>query len=82
MAAVLPLVSVVIATGNRPATLRCALDCVARQSYENLEIVLVDDGSTREASRANQALAEQTARRFNYAYLDTSRSAGSGPSFV
>jgi glycosyltransferase involved in cell wall biosynthesis len=41
-----PLVSVVIPTYNRAATITRALDSVIRQSHRPLEIIVVDDGST------------------------------------
>jgi glycosyltransferase involved in cell wall biosynthesis/GT2 family glycosyltransferase len=40
-----PLVSVCLIHRNRPAMLRQAIDSIRRQTYSNLEIVLVDDGS-------------------------------------
>ena len=47
-----PLVSVCIATRNRPDQLRTALASVLKQSYQPVEVVLVDD-----ASDSEQALA-------------------------
>lgn len=41
----LPLVSIVIATRNRPAGLFRLLACIREQDYPNLEIIVVDDGS-------------------------------------
>lgn len=41
-----PKVSVVIPTFNHARYLRCALDSVIHQSYANLEILVIDDGST------------------------------------
>lgn len=41
-----PLVSAIITTHNRADLLPRALDSVIAQTYENLEIVVVDDGST------------------------------------
>lgn len=41
-----PLVSVIITTFNREHYLKLTLDSVVNQSYQNLEIIVVDDGST------------------------------------
>lgn len=40
-----PLVSVILVHHNRPETLRPALESLLAQTYPNIEIVLVDDGS-------------------------------------
>ncbi len=41
-----PLVSIILPTHNRPALLQEALDSIYGQTYDNWEIVVVDDAST------------------------------------
>lgn len=41
-----PTVSVIIPTHNRGSLLRRALHSVLHQSYQNIEVIIVDDGST------------------------------------
>lgn len=41
-----PLVSVVIPTYNRSYSLQSTIDSVIKQTYKNIEIIIVDDGST------------------------------------
>jgi glycosyltransferase involved in cell wall biosynthesis len=42
----LPLVSVCITHHDRPQLLEIALDSVASQSYSNIEVIVIDDGSS------------------------------------
>ena len=45
------LISVIVPVYNAEAYLPRCLDCLANQSYNNLEIILVDDGSTDSSGR-------------------------------
>jgi glycosyltransferase involved in cell wall biosynthesis len=65
-----PPVSVIVPTRDRPVALDQCLDALARQSYEPLEIVVVDDG----ASTADEVAA--VARRHGARLV---RGAGRGP---
>ena len=48
----LPLVSVGIPTYNRPEGLRRTLDCITKQTYSNLEIIVSDNASPQTETEA------------------------------
>ena len=49
-----PLVSVVMSTYNRADVIARAIDSIIRQTYDNLELVIVDDGCTDNTSNILQ----------------------------
>ena len=57
-----PLVSVVIPAYNAEDTLRRMLDCVLHQTWQNLQVILVDDGSTDGTLALARGMAEQDSR--------------------
>ncbi|MEP7308727.1 MAG: glycosyltransferase family 2 protein [Acidobacteriota bacterium] len=57
-----PNVSVVIPVFNRPAAVRRAIDSVLGQTYQDFEIIVVDDGSTDATPAAVEALADPRIR--------------------
>src|SRR5690554_2288672 len=57
-----PLVSVVIATYNMGQYLPGAVKSVLNQSWKNLEVVVVDDGSTDETQEVMEGLAKTDPR--------------------
>lgn len=54
-----PLVSVIIPTFNRWSYLRQTIDSVLEQTYSNIEIIVVDDGSTDETSDCLQSYGDR-----------------------
>lgn len=65
-----PLVSVVIPTRNRTALLARAIQSVRQQTYENLEIIVVDDASTDDTQKIVGGLADP---RIRYIRHDVNR---------
>ena len=57
-----PRVSVVIATYNRPAFLRCAIASVVRGSYENFEIIVTDDAGSKENRQVVESFGDPRLR--------------------
>lgn len=79
----IPKVSVVVTTFNRPDLLEEAIEGLRQQSWKNLEVVLVDDGSTSAAALAKlDSLASEFAAagwkivRQENAYLGAARNTG------
>ena len=58
----LPLVSVVIPTYNRIHTLPASVDSVLNQTYENLELIIMDDGSDDGTEEYVNSIADKRVR--------------------
>lgn len=68
-----PQVSVVIPTHNRASTVVRAIRSVLRQTYQNFEIILVDDGSTDSTREVLEHLSDTRLR-----YIRHDRNLGGG----
>lgn len=66
-----PLVSVIIRTCGRPHILKNAIESVINQDYSNIEIVVVEDGST-----SSEHVVKEYCKNINYQYHHTAEKAG------
>ena len=62
-----PLISVIIPTHNRGAILGRAIDSVLAQSYGNIEVIVVDDGSNDDSEAVVRSILDA---RLSYIRLD------------
>lgn len=60
----MPLVSVVIPTFNRKKMLLEAIDSVVEQTYKNVEIIVIDDGSSDGSGEAVRSLTDSRIRYY------------------
>ena len=58
----LPLVSVVIPTYNRIHSLPASVDSVLKQTYKNLELIIMDDGSSDGTEEYVKGIADERVR--------------------
>jgi glycosyltransferase involved in cell wall biosynthesis len=58
-----PLISIVLATRDRPALFEEALASVLGQTYQRIQVVVVNDGSSAENVAAYQSVWDRAARR-------------------
>ena len=59
MSSLTPKVSVLIPTYNRADLLRLTLDSVVAQTYPNLEVIVIDDGSTDDTAQVIASFGER-----------------------
>lgn len=73
------LVSVVIPTYSRNATLKRAIECVLAQTHSNLEIIVVDDNpADSEWRKSNEAMMQEYADNPRVNYVQNERNMGGG----
>lgn len=64
-----PLVSVIVASHRRNISLRTALESLAKQSYPNIEVVLVDDNAHAQWNRTVAELAGEARSWFHHGLI-------------
>jgi cellulose synthase/poly-beta-1,6-N-acetylglucosamine synthase-like glycosyltransferase len=75
-------VSTVIPTKNRPQLLKTALESVANQTYRDIEVIVIDEGSKVENMHLNEQLVAAFGPAFKYRHLPAHNPIGSGPSYT
>ncbi len=66
-----PLVSVIIRTCQRPAVLKQALDSIRKQTYKNIQVIVVEDGKN-----VSERLLVRKYSDLNYVFRATDRKVG------
>lgn len=75
-----PLISIVIATCNRPSLARRAIESVLMQDYLNLEVIVVNNGTKPELLSDYEMLLDDLKPSINYIDLNNELAIGIGPS--
>ena len=65
-----PIISVLLPTYNRAAMITRAIESVLGQEFTDLELIVIDDGSTDETPRVISKIAD---RRLRYIYFEQNR---------
>ena len=58
----MPLVTVIIPTYNRESYLKETIECVQKQTFQDMEIIIIDDGSTDNTRGVVESYAKQDSR--------------------
>lgn len=68
----MPLVSIIVPIYNAETTIERCLDCLAAQTYQNIEVILVNDGS----ADASKTICESYCQRYDYFKLIDQKNGG------
>jgi len=77
-----PKFSIIVPTRNRPGPLRIALGAIARQTYSDFEVIVLDDGSDAECRAQYADLWDSLDDRFSLKLVSPDGSPGIGPSLA
>ena len=64
----LPLISIIMATFNRAHTIERAINSVINQSYKNIELIIIDDGSNDNTSAVLNKYNDERIRVYTHDY--------------
>lgn len=73
--------SIIVPTRNRPLELKKSLSAIAAQTYQDIEIVVIDDGSSVENALDNKSLVDEFGKKVAYINLLSDGLKGNGPSY-
>ena len=59
------LISIIVPIYNAEKVIKRCIESISRQSYEMLEIILVDDGSTDQSLEICEDMSEKDSRKFS-----------------
>ena len=77
-----PLVSIVMATRNRPELMARALASIREQTLQDFEVLVTDDGSALDALEGNRAVFAALDGRFQFQAPLAPGTSGSGPAIA
>lgn len=77
-----PLISIIVPTRNRGTLLQTCLDGIYAQTYENYEVLLLDDGSDAENREVVQQLIRQYDQRIHWHEIHAPGTRGCGAAVV
>lgn len=77
----MPFFSIIIPTRNRPAVVAEAVSSVLAQDFDDIEILVIDDGSDRRLSLEELNIESSPGKKLKIVHLDNQPS-GRGPSYT